>query len=225
MCEKRQGSSACRSVIVPVCLVWSLAGRGNYRQARFLAEAEPLLRSVIIRAERPAAGDLAAGPAQPCVRRGADRRRQEQLARRDGGERCGSGLWPGLIDLKGDLVETVLERLPVGVVERVIVLDPSLTDRPVGFNPLAVPGSDEHARELAADRVLHIFKDLYRANWGPRSDDLLRAALQTLVSVAAPNGQAFTICEVPELLAPSVAAVRRAAAGTARCAAGVLGGV
>jgi hypothetical protein len=110
----------------------------------------------------------------------------------------GSGLC--LIDPKGDLVETILARLPADVAERVIVLDPSQTDRPVGFNPLAVSHADEHARELAADRVLHIFKDLYRSNWGPRTDDVLRAALLTLVSVPAPNGQAFTICEVPELL-------------------------
>jgi hypothetical protein len=65
---------------------------------------------------------------------------------------------------------------------------------------LYVPGADEHARELAADRMLHIFKDLFRANWGPRSDDLMRAVLLTLVSVPAPNGQAFTLCEAPELL-------------------------
>jgi hypothetical protein len=110
----------------------------------------------------------------------------------------GSGLC--LIDPKGDLVETVLARLPEAARERVIVLDPSQTDQPVGFNPLRVPGADEHGRELAADQVLHIFKDLYRANWGPRSDDLLRAALLTLVSVPAPNGQAFTICEIPTLL-------------------------
>lgn len=105
-----------------------------------------------------------------------------------------------LIDPKGDLVETVLAHLPDEAAERVVVLDPSQTDKPVGFNPLAVNRADEHARELAADRVLHIFKDLYRAFWGPRSDDVLRAALLTLVSVAAPNEQAFTICEVPELL-------------------------
>lgn len=104
-----------------------------------------------------------------------------------------------LVDPKGDLVEAILERLPDAATDRVIVLDPSQTDRPVGFNPLRVPVADEHARELAADRVLHVFKDLYRANWGPRSDDLLRAALLTLVSIPAPNGQAFTVCEVPEL--------------------------
>ena len=111
---------------------------------------------------------------------------------------AGHGL--ALIDPKGDLLQTVLERLPDAAAERVIVLEPSQTDRPVGFNPLSVAGADEHARELAADRMLHVFKDLYRANWGPRSDDLLRAALLTLVSVPAPNGQEFTICEIPELL-------------------------
>lgn len=110
----------------------------------------------------------------------------------------GAGL--ALIDLKGDLVEAVTARLPAAVIERTIVLDPSQTDMPVGFNPLSVPGGDEHARDLAVDRVLHVIKDLYRANWGPRSDDLLRASLQTLVSIPAPNGHAFTICEVPELL-------------------------
>lgn len=124
----------------------------------------------------------------------------------------GSGLC--LIDPKGDLVETVLARLPEEVAERVIVLDPSQTDRPVGFNPLHVPGVDENARELAADQVLHIFKDLYRANWGPRSDDLLRAALLTLVAVPAPNGQAFTVCEIPELLTRP--ALRRYVTGNPR---------
>ena len=124
----------------------------------------------------------------------------------------GSGLC--LIDPKGDLVETVLARLPEEVAERVIVLDPSQTDRPVGFNPLHVPGADENARELAADQVLHIFKDLYRANWGPRSEDLLRAALLTLVSVPAPNGQAFTVCEIPELLTRP--ALRRYVTGNPR---------
>jgi hypothetical protein len=105
-----------------------------------------------------------------------------------------------VVDPKSDLVETILERLPEEVAERVVVLDPSRTDRPVGLNPLYVPGADEHARELVADQVLYIFHDLYRAFWGPRTHDVLRAALLTLVSVPAPNGQAFTLVEIPELL-------------------------
>lgn len=113
---------------------------------------------------------------------------------------AGAGHGVCLIDPKGDLVESVLARVPDEVAERVVVLDPSQTDRPIGFNPLMVQGADEQARELAADRVLHIFRDLFSSFWGPRTDDILRAALLTVVSVPAPNGQAFTICEVPELL-------------------------
>ncbi|MFI6291952.1 type IV secretory system conjugative DNA transfer family protein [Nonomuraea sp. NPDC050790] len=108
-----------------------------------------------------------------------------------------------LIDPKGDLVETVLARVPDEHAERVIVLDPSQTSRPLGFNPLAA-GRGEQARELAVDRTLHIFRELYRAFWGPRTDDVLRAALLTLASVPAPDGSAFTLCEVPELLSSSV---------------------
>jgi hypothetical protein len=111
-----------------------------------------------------------------------------------------NGYGLALIDPKGDLVETILARLPEETHDRVMVMDPAASDRPLGFNPLYVPNADEYARELAADRVLHIFKDLYHANWGPRSDDIMRAVLLTLVSVPAPNGQAFTICEAPELL-------------------------
>jgi hypothetical protein len=111
-----------------------------------------------------------------------------------------NGYGLAMLDPKGDLVETVLARIPDAAAERVIVLDPSATDQPVGLNPLAVLRADEQARELTADRVLHIFRELYKSYWGPRTDDVLRAALLTLVSVPAPNRQAFTICEIPELL-------------------------
>jgi len=80
-----------------------------------------------------------------------------------------------------------------------IVLDPANTAYPIGFNLLRARG-DEHQRELAAETTVHILHDIFRANWGPRTDDLLRAAMQSLVQVPAPNGQAFSLCEVPELL-------------------------
>jgi len=119
---------------------------------------------------------------------------------------AGSGLF--LIDPKGDLVENILERLPDHTTERVVVIDPSQTAQPIGFNPLAVTrGADELRRELVADQVLHVFRDLYRSYWGPRTDDVLRAALQTLTSVPAPNGQPFALTEVAELL--SSPALRR----------------
>jgi hypothetical protein len=43
--------------------------------------------------------------------------------------------------------------------------------------------------------VVSIFHDLYRDSWGPRTDDILRAALLTLVGVSG-----MTLAEVPLLL-------------------------
>lgn len=45
------------------------------------------------------------------------------------------------------------------------------------------------------DQVVSIFHDLYRESWGPRTDDILRAALLTLVGVPG-----MTLAEVPLLL-------------------------
>lgn len=104
-----------------------------------------------------------------------------------------------VLDPKADLVTEVLARFPENRRDDLIILDASDLANPVGFNPLAV-GGGEHRRELAAETITHVLKDIYREFWGPRTDDLLRAALLSLVSVPAPNGEPFTLTEVPELL-------------------------
>jgi hypothetical protein len=104
-----------------------------------------------------------------------------------------------VVDAKGDLIPDILARVPESRRDDVVVVDPSDTARPVGFNVLHVSGSDED-RERAVDFVLHVFESLYRSSWGPRSADLLRAGLLTLVNTKAPDGSAFTLCELPELL-------------------------
>jgi hypothetical protein len=107
-----------------------------------------------------------------------------------------------MIDPKGDAVSDVLARVPEDRVEDVIVLDPSETSTAVlGFNPLAVPpAADEQTRELVVDQVVHVFHEIYKAFWGPRTDLVLRSALLSLVSVPAPGGSAFTLCEILTLL-------------------------
>jgi uncharacterized protein DUF87 len=110
---------------------------------------------------------------------------------------AGSGLV--VVDARGDLVNDVLAHVPDHRQDDVIVLDPSQTDRPVGFNVLAI-AKGEQGRELAVDHVLHIFQDLYRSSWGPRTADILRASLLTLMLAKAPDGLAFTLVELPELL-------------------------
>lgn len=109
---------------------------------------------------------------------------------------AGSGVV--VVDPKGDLIDDILSRFPDERRDDIVLCNPASTC-PVGFNPLRTRG-DEHQRELAAETTVHILRNIFRAYWGPRTDDILRAAIQSLVQVPAPNGQAFTLCEVPELL-------------------------
>jgi hypothetical protein len=98
-----------------------------------------------------------------------------------------------LLDPKGDLVEAVLERVPPQRRDDVIVLDPADSNRPVGLNPLNSVDRD-HA-EVVVENLVGLFKSLYRHSWGPRLDDILRAALLTLA-----HADGATLCEVPLIL-------------------------
>ncbi|MGH2727594.1 MAG: type IV secretory system conjugative DNA transfer family protein, partial [Actinomycetota bacterium] len=95
-----------------------------------------------------------------------------------------------VIDPKGDLVEAILERLPAGAEERTCVLDPEDRDAAVGLNVLA--GDDP---DLIVDHVLAVFKRIYEPWWGPRTDDVMRAACLTLTQIPE-----ATLAEVPLLL-------------------------
>ena len=61
------------------------------------------------------------------------------------------------------------------------------------------------------DQVVSIFHDLYRDSWGPRTDDILRAALLTLVGVPG-----MTLTEVPLLLTDPVSGGRWSGGSTTR---------
>jgi hypothetical protein len=115
-----------------------------------------------------------------------------------------------LLDCQGDLARNVLDRLPASVGDRLVILDPAETDAPPAWNVLApldrpngTAGRDsetaqrdpetarrdhetrkrdsEIGREWAAENVVGVFRRLYAAWWGPRMDDVLRAACLTLV--------------------------------------------
>jgi hypothetical protein len=105
-----------------------------------------------------------------------------------------------VIDPKGgDLIRDVLDRVPEQRRQDVLVLDPSVTDHPVGLNVLEV-GRGEHAEELAVDHLVHLMGSLWRSSWGPRTSDVLRQALLTLTHTRAADGSRFTLVELPELL-------------------------
>jgi hypothetical protein len=104
------------------------------------------------------------------------------------------------VDPKNDAVQTIVDRWPATrSLADLMVVDASDTALPIGFNPLAVEG-DEHERELAVNRVLHVFHDIWAEFWGPRTDYVLRGALRTLAHTKAADGSAFTLCEVSPLL-------------------------
>ncbi len=104
-----------------------------------------------------------------------------------------AGLGVVLLDPKGDLVQSVLERVPPRRRNDVVVLDPADTTWPVGLNPLESI-DDDHA-EVVVENLVGLFKNLYRSSWGPRLDDILRAALMTLA-----GAKGTTLCEVPLIL-------------------------
>jgi hypothetical protein len=110
-----------------------------------------------------------------------------------------SGHGLALIDPKSDLVGDILARFPEERADDLIVLDPASTDNPVGFNLLGSLHS-EAQKELVVDHVVHIMSSLWHDSWGPRTSDVLRNSLLTLTHTRAPDGSAFTLAEVPELL-------------------------
>jgi type IV secretory system conjugative DNA transfer VirD4/TraG family protein/type IV secretion system coupling TraD/TrwB family protein len=95
-----------------------------------------------------------------------------------------------VVDPKGDLVEEILARIPAGAEERVDLLDP-LDPEPPGLNVLE--GADP---DLVVDQLVGIFRRVYERFWGPRTDDILRAALLTLLE----TGAGATLADVPRLL-------------------------
>jgi hypothetical protein len=104
-----------------------------------------------------------------------------------------------LVDPKGDLVNDVLAGVPESRRDDVIVLQAGDTSCPVGLN-LLTGHQGEHARELAADQVLHVLKSLWAASWGPRTDAVLRASLLTHTHTRAADGSAFTLVDLVPLL-------------------------
>ncbi len=102
-----------------------------------------------------------------------------------------------VIDPKSDLIEDILCRIPAYRQDDVVVIDP-LSTRPVGINPFA----DSRDPALITDSLLAVFKELFSSSWGPRTQDVMNAAILTLAR--KPHS---TLLELPALL--SNAAFRR----------------
>ncbi|MGH2703738.1 MAG: type IV secretory system conjugative DNA transfer family protein [Actinomycetota bacterium] len=95
-----------------------------------------------------------------------------------------------VIDPKGDLVASILDRLPKGAPTRTCLLNPEDPETSVGLNMLA--GDDP---DLVVDQIVSVFRRIYEHAWGPRTDDIMRAACLTLIETPG-----TTLAEVTLLL-------------------------
>lgn len=98
-----------------------------------------------------------------------------------------------LFDPHGDLARRVRKVAAETRSEDVVYIDPRDPASSWRFNPFA--GIDPDNRALAADGIVQVFKKLWREDWGPRLEHLLRNVAYTLLEVPG-----ATFGDIPALL-------------------------
>ncbi|MFD0530396.1 type IV secretory system conjugative DNA transfer family protein [Kitasatospora arboriphila] len=112
-----------------------------------------------------------------------------------------------VVDPKGDLVHDLLSRLPASALGRTVLIDPGDRGLPPRLNVLEGPDAD-----VVVDNLVGIFRRIFTAFWGPRTDDVMRAACLTLMAAARTANSTVTLADIPRLLTEP-AYRRRATAG------------
>jgi hypothetical protein len=108
-----------------------------------------------------------------------------------------SGMGGMVLDPTGELTGNILARVPRERVGDVDLLDLGETSRPPALNLLACAPADGDAQ---AQAICGIFARLFSRFWGPRTEDILRSALTTLLCGRDPAGPAPTLADVLMLL-------------------------
>ncbi|MET8623482.1 type IV secretion system DNA-binding domain-containing protein [Kitasatospora sp. NPDC004669] len=103
-----------------------------------------------------------------------------------------------VIDPKGDLVLDLLDRLPESALGRTVLIDPGDHGLPPRLNVLE--GADA---DVVVDNLVGIFRRIFAAFWGPRTDDVMRAACLTLMTSKTTRGT-VTLADIPPLLTDTV---------------------
>lgn len=104
-----------------------------------------------------------------------------------------SGKGVGVIDPHGNLVEDILDFIPENRLDDVVYIDPSDTEKPIGFNMLEL--DDMSMRDLVADGVVEVFHKHFEYSWGPRLQYVLHNAILTALEV-----QGTTLLAVQRML-------------------------
>ena len=103
------------------------------------------------------------------------------------------------VDPKGDAVTDLLARLPAHVAGKVVLFDPADRAAPPCLNVLQGDGSGTD-HDVITDNVTGIFRRIFSQFWGPRTDDIFRAACLTLLQSVPPGSGQVTLADIPALL-------------------------
>jgi len=112
-------------------------------------------------------------------------------------EAAGLGLGAAYVEPKGDAIEAIVKRVPAERAEDVVLLDFGNELFPPALNLLACASGDE---DVHVEALVGIFRRLFGRFWGPRSEDILRSALATLLANRDPDEQQPTLADVLALL-------------------------
>lgn len=77
-----------------------------------------------------------------------------------------------LIDPHGDVIEAILNFIPKERIEDVVIIDPSDSQHPVSFNPLA--NVDPGFKHQLTQGLIEVMEKQFGANWTPRLEHVFR---------------------------------------------------
>lgn len=102
-----------------------------------------------------------------------------------------------VIEPKAQLIDRILDTAPAEAAERIVVLDATDEDAPVGFNPLDVGDRDP---DIVVDGILAALGSVFRDGWGPRTEYLVQGALVSLARAGQRRSVPYTLIDLPRLL-------------------------
>ncbi|MGF6886304.1 hypothetical protein ABIA39_000271 [Nocardia sp. GAS34] len=120
-----------------------------------------------------------------------------------------------LIDPKGDLVTDIVARLPHDAGDRVVLFDADSQARPPCINPLDLTSFGGDLDQVVGN-IGSVFARIYHQYWGPRTDDLFRNALTTVLAqprrpTTGAQPRPATLMDVARLLTEDAFRARRVA--------------
>lgn len=98
-----------------------------------------------------------------------------------------------VVDPHGELVESILEKIPRSRAEDVIYFNPADPEFHIGFNPLEIP--DPQYKHLAASGLMGIFTKIWSNVWSARMEYILNNAILALLDTPG-----STLLGIPRLL-------------------------